>query len=56
MCLKIPSKPEYPSIPKRQGHETVSSPYPHSHWVPTHLHKGVDSHDGHIRLTLGIIH
>lgn len=22
----------------------------------SHLHKGVDSHDGHVRLTLGIVH
>ena len=38
--------------PGRLSGEQPSQPRP----APPHLHKGVDSHDGHVGLTLGIVH
>lgn len=38
--------------PGRLSGEQPSQPRP----APPHLHKGVDGHDGHVGLTLGIVH
>ena len=38
--------------PGRLSGEQASQPRP----APPHLHKCVDSHDGHVGLTLGVVH
>lgn len=39
------------SLPEMEGRWSSEHPCPFSHIAPTHLHKGVDSHDGHVGLT-----
>lgn len=44
------------SHPETEERWSSEHPRPSSDQAPIHLHKGVDSHDGHVGLTLGIVH
>lgn len=44
------------SAPPRETEGRWSSEHPAPHQASTYLHKGVDGHDGHVGLTLGIVH